>query len=482
MAAADEPRAMIEAFCKWCQEQSCDMSRVRIEQSSSGLGLGLRAAEDIKAGEIALSVPVDALFTVAAAAETEIGQAVLSSAARRNRRVSAQALMYIVMLDGWHNPASKWHSYLRLIPATHNDPLWWTDSERQERLEGTQLFHEASRHMAQLRDVYDSLFPALSQELPNVFPAQRYTFQAFLWARSSLSSRCFSNQQLATWLQSDSDELPALHETEGRGLVNDCPAALCPLLDMTNHNPDVEVHVGLVRFAGGIHLGISATSPVAAGCEFFNNYGSCRTNLQLLLAHGFAVPRNRSDTLPVKIRSDDSTRPELQRKALELAGLNAAEVHELSVSDLLPTKLLALLRILCMRQDCLEKYVKEGASLLQKLHSPVPIEDCDMCEMQVLSTLEGQLLSQKSRIRPPDLSAASAPERHAAVYRAGQLEIIFEALKEIQRRRERFCGENGLLEEGEEEEGAEVDPEEDGDEEEEVRWPRPTASKRRRIL
>ena len=218
------------------------MSRVRIEQSSSGLGLGLRAAEDIKGGEIALSVPVDALFTVAAAAETEIGQAVLSSAARRNRRVSAQALMYIVMLDGWHNPASKWHSYLRLIPATHNDPLWWTDSERQERLEGTQLFHEASRHMAQLRDVYDSLFPALSQELPNVFPAQRYTFQAFLWARSSLSSRCFSNQQLATWLQSDSDELPALHETEGRGLVNDCPAALCPLLDMTNHNPETWLH------------------------------------------------------------------------------------------------------------------------------------------------------------------------------------------------------------------------------------------------
>ena len=38
----------------------------------------------------------------------------------------------------------------------------------------------------------------------------------------------------------------------------------------------------------------------------------------------------------------------------------------------------------------------------------------------------------RSRIRPPDLSAASAPERHAAVYRAGQLEIIFEALPGVQ--------------------------------------------------
>ncbi|CAE7353072.1 SETD3 [Symbiodinium sp. KB8] len=481
MAAADESRAMIEAFCKWCQEQSCEMSRVRIEQTSSGLGL--LAAQDIKAGEIGLSVPIDALLTVAAAAKTEIGQTVLSSAAARNRGVSAQALMYIVMLDGWHNPASRWHSYLRLIPATHNDPLWWTDSERQERLAGTQLFHEAARHMAQLRDVYDSLFPALSQQLPSVFPAERYTFQAFLWARSSLSSRCFSNKQLSTWLHSDGHELPELPalETEEKSLVNDCPAALCPLLDITNHNPDVEVHVGLVRSAGTIHLGISATSAVATGCEFFNNYGSCRTNLQLLLAHGFAVPKNSADTLPVKIRSDDSTRPELQRKALELAGLNTAEVHELSLSDLLPVKLLALLRILCMSLDCLDMYyVKEGAALLQKLQSPVPVEYCDRCEMQVLSTLEGQLLNQKSRIRPADMSAASAPERHAAVYRAGQLEIISEALKEIQRRRKHFCGENGLLEESEEEEGAEVDPEEEEPEEE--KWPRPAGVKRRRIL
>ena len=46
-----------------------------------------------------------------------------------------------------------------------------------------------------------------------------------------------------------------------------------------------------------------------------------------------------------------------------------------------------------MRQDCLEKYVKEGASLLQKLQSPVPIEDCDMCEMQVGWFSLGRLLT-----------------------------------------------------------------------------------------
>ena len=236
-----QQQAMIEAFRTWCREQACDMSRVRVDRTSSGLGLV--AEQDIGAGEVGLSVPLEALLTVSAAAKTDIGQAALNSATTRQGRLSSQALMYLVMVDGWHDPASKWHSYLRLIPTRHHDPLWWTDQERQERLEGTQLFHEAHRHMSQLRDVYDSLFPALSQELPAFFPVERYTFQAFLWARSSLSSRCFSMQQLRSWLEPDGQEPrtppnvdPAAHEAER--LADDCPAALCPLLDMTNHNPE----------------------------------------------------------------------------------------------------------------------------------------------------------------------------------------------------------------------------------------------------
>ena len=111
-----------------------------------------------------MSIPMATLLTVANAAQSEIGQAVLNSATTRGHRVSAQALMYIVMLDAWHNPSSEWHTYVRLMPATHNDPLWWTEEERQELLQGTQLFHEAQRHMTQLREVYDSIFPELSQE------------------------------------------------------------------------------------------------------------------------------------------------------------------------------------------------------------------------------------------------------------------------------------------------------------------------------
>ena len=49
------------------------------------------------------------------------------------------------------------------IPSRHQDPLCWTQGERQARLKGTQLLHEVERHEATLRSVHQSIFPALSQ-------------------------------------------------------------------------------------------------------------------------------------------------------------------------------------------------------------------------------------------------------------------------------------------------------------------------------
>ncbi|CAE7662393.1 set10, partial [Symbiodinium pilosum] len=323
--------------------------------------------------------------------------------------------------------------------------------------------------------VYNSIFPALSLKLPSAFPAERYTFRAFLWARSSLSSRCFSMQQLRAWLDASSgggESLPNVDPAPGDAerLADDCPAVLCPLLDMTNHDPETRVHVGLVHRGDAIHLGISCATPVAAGAEFFNNYGSSRTNLQLLLAHGFCVPNNKADTLPIKILSDDSKRPALQRQALELCGLQPGEVHELTASDLLPARMLALLRILCMSERGLQSYVPHGSSLFEKLKLPVPPDDekeTRDLEMQVLCTVEGQLLSKQSRIRPMNMSAASGGERHAAVYRAGQLAIISEALAELEKRKQAFCKAHGLEleEEDEEEEQEEADEAEEEEEE-----------------
>lgn len=43
------------------------------------------------------------------------GLELLRSKTTSSARVSAQALMYVVMIHGWHDPSSKWHPYLRLL-------------------------------------------------------------------------------------------------------------------------------------------------------------------------------------------------------------------------------------------------------------------------------------------------------------------------------------------------------------------------------
>ncbi|CAJ1437881.1 unnamed protein product [Effrenium voratum] len=150
--------------------------KVRVFRSEDpGLGCGLLATQPIAAGEV-VSVPVGCVLTLPAAARSVVGQALLRRLEGQGR-VSAQALMYLVMIHGRHEASSAWHEYLRQIPWRHGDPLWWAPGERRQRLAGTQLLHDADRHEAQLRAVHGALFPALSREMPHLFPEETWKTQ-----------------------------------------------------------------------------------------------------------------------------------------------------------------------------------------------------------------------------------------------------------------------------------------------------------------
>lgn len=148
----------------------------------------------------------------------------------------------------------------------------------------------------------------LRQELPEEFPAKQYTFDAFTWARSSLASRCFAESHLENFLSGQmSQEIASavkmlrLSPEEAERLSLDCSGMLCPLLDTGNHDPAVDLDVGLCMSRKGIHLGLARKSVVAAGQEYFINYGNHRSNLQLLLGHGFCLRDNPNDTMPMKL-------------------------------------------------------------------------------------------------------------------------------------------------------------------------------------
>lgn len=45
----------------------------------------------------------------------------------------------------------------------------------------------------EVKDLYDSLFPAFSEALPDVFRPEVYTFEALLWAESLVSNYSLDN-------------------------------------------------------------------------------------------------------------------------------------------------------------------------------------------------------------------------------------------------------------------------------------------------
>lgn len=452
----DEER--ISNFCCWCKELGVDMSRIQIKRTKDR-GLGVFSMQDLGARDVVVSIPIHAVLTVAKAVRSDIGQAVLCSRTTQSARISTQALMYIVMIEGRAKLESKWHAWLNLIPQEYGDPLWWTPQERARLLAGTQLQHEVARHEAQLSEVYQSLFPALSEENPELFPAEQYTWDAFRWARSALASRCFEETALDTLIAGGhmTSEIANLIAKEKLGtqeesrLMHDCPAIVCPLLDMINHDPGATMHVGVVQCEDQTvcKVGLMITEPVVlAGAEVLGNYGNCRSNGQFLLGHGFCVHRNGSDTLPLRLGASPalSANP-IRQHALRLSGLCIDEVHGISSEGTLPRRLIALLRVMLMATPVLKKLIhsaeadSEGheakaqetfLTALTKDRQP-SLKDAKH-ELEVLGALRQHLLHKKRTIEdgmPTDRNDSHA-ECHALYYREGQLRAIAAGLRTVQ--------------------------------------------------
>lgn len=421
----------------------------KLEVVHTSMGFGLRATAALEANEVAASIPVHLLLTVAASVRSAVGQLLLRSKTAEKQRVSAQALMYVVMIHGWHDPSSQWHEYLRQIPSIHHDPLWWTPEERERRLKGTQLLYEVHRHEMQLESVYNSLFPELSNELPQDFPPELYSFSAFRWARSSLASRCFLETEL-TFL----DHLDPNSFSEEQ-LISDCPGVLCPLLDTANHCGTVELQLRRCELKT-VHLGVSQSSAVDEGQEYFINYGNHRTNLQLLLGHGFCIAQNPKDTVPLKLGALPALEAsKAKQDALRLASLKVDEVHELSMTDLLPARLLALLRLVSISEELLKAWCG-GETLKEQLLKPIAVDLDPNAELLVLQVLLQELERRIEAMgeRPAVKVEARDSNYYAALYRLGQLDILTAARAEVSSRQKAFIEENCLEDEGEEEEDA----------------------------
>ncbi|XP_002977945.2 N-lysine methyltransferase setd6 [Selaginella moellendorffii] len=320
-------------------------------------GAGVRALRDLHHGELIATIPKAACLTLLTTAARD--------AIERARLGGGLGLTVALMYERSKGKGSKWYRYLKTLPRQESVPFLWSEEEIDGLLLGTELHKALKEDKLLMKEDWEENIAPLTKEDPLEFPAQDFTFESYLAAKSLVSSRSF--------------EIDAEH---GYGMV--------PLADLFNHKTDAEdVHFmlnasdsddddnGLIiddGLANGDCREISSdksvlemvmVKDVAAGSEIFNTYGQLG-NAALLHRYGFTEPNNPHDivnldmdcVLEVLLSRFQKKRVRKRGRVWRKAGFSGcesqgSEYFEISASGKPQIELLLLLFVIQSRaRDC----------------------------------------------------------------------------------------------------------------------------------
>ncbi|CAK9055998.1 unnamed protein product [Durusdinium trenchii] len=220
----------------------------------------VEATRRIEPGELLVRIPISALLT------TKAARAAWVTATPEILEVKGEEFLWLYMIWGRKELSCDWYPYLQILPS---DPLPWLRSAEALRwLRGTSL-ETAAEVIAQQEARHAELRASLGEVAGS--------FEDWLWARHCYLSRSF-----------DQAAFPRSEDWES--------AAMCPLLDSMNHQPDAEVEARYGEETAGLWLPDTA-SPYEEGEEVFHLYKGQADNETLLLNYGFALPENPYDVV-----------------------------------------------------------------------------------------------------------------------------------------------------------------------------------------
>jgi hypothetical protein len=235
-------------------------------------------------------------------------------------------------------------------------------------LDGFPLMIDIIESRDQLRLVYETLFPKLSDELPQLFSEEVYTYESFLWARAIFDSRGFSL------------------DFEGKGLKN----CLLPFIDMlnTSHYPNLDGRLTLASTTETAdhekEFQLRAFSEVEAGKQLFINYGPY-SNRELLMNYGFVLDKDPYDRYRIFLEIPEDDLMEEKMEVLERVGVS--QDNFLRKGSLSP-KLLAALRICVMNeQEIKDSKTDESFNPIEHSISPRNEEEMFTLFLNLLESL-----------------------------------------------------------------------------------------------
>ncbi|KAL6977736.1 hypothetical protein U1Q18_026524 [Sarracenia purpurea var. burkii] len=141
-----------------------------------GYGRGAIATEDLKIGDIALEIPVSVIIS-----EELVHESNMFPILEKISGISSETMLLLWSMKEKYNHQSKFKFYFDALPEVFNTGLSFGINSIMA-LDGTLLLEEIVQAKEHLRTQYDELFPALCNDHPDIFPAELYTWEQFLWA------------------------------------------------------------------------------------------------------------------------------------------------------------------------------------------------------------------------------------------------------------------------------------------------------------
>ncbi|CAN0530881.1 unnamed protein product, partial [Ectocarpus sp. 12 AP-2014] len=320
-------------FLRWLRSHGAVIDCVEWPSSETESGVrGAVARRDIAPGDHMVIIPHALMMSeFHAKADPKYGHV-----HRLNTRLlgSDNGLALYIMQEILKEERSFYWPYLRMLPTPCNLRNW--NRESLLLLQDHKLVRTTAARSRQLLALYRETIEFLSSSYPELYTADRYTFELFDFAWRTIQARAF-----------------------GKRLKS---SALVPFADCLNHGNVQTKYDFDVGGNGTFRLFPSGDNRYPRNSEVLNSYGR-RANDNLLLDYGFAMLDNEWDTAEVTCSlppSHDQYPLDRRRKAcLRASGQHTVRILRVR-RDVWSEELLRFCRCACLTTPELDNLEARG--------------------------------------------------------------------------------------------------------------------------
>lgn len=268
--------SMLVSLSQWLKQKRMRRhlgSRLKVAVFSD-TGRGLMAVNGVRAGEVVVSIPRQALITCEDVVHDDHLGAVLRSSGKKLKAMEVLTLflVYHKSLD----EASSWRPYLESLPKSYTVPLYCSKSEHALFPAFLKAF--ADQQEEDINACYINIREIISQTLGG-------------------DSLCINDVKWA-WFTVNTRAVYLKNESPDPILVDDDKCALAPYLDLLNHTPNAQVTTGLNQKNNCYEIVTQVSYKPFE--QVFINYGP-HDNIKLYKEYGFTVPNNPHNSVPVTL-------------------------------------------------------------------------------------------------------------------------------------------------------------------------------------